>query len=153
MALIYLDCCCINRPFDDLSQPRVQREAVAVAAILRGIEDAIDELAYSQVLLAELQASPNPLARVASKRLIEAHGHLLVHTPRTVARTAELMVLAEMTPADAAHVAFSEIAGVDCFLTVDDRLLRKCRRFGSDLRVLVENPLVWLLANKGGRTP
>lgn len=153
MARIYLDCCCVNRPFDDLSQLRVQREALAIAAILRGVEDGIDELAYSEALFAELQASPMPLARLASKRLMEVHGHLLLPTQATMARASELMRLGGMTPADAAHVAFSEISKVDCFLTVDDRLLRKCRRLGSNLRVLVENPLAWLLVNRGGRMP
>jgi hypothetical protein len=31
---LYLDCCCFNRPFDDLSQIRVRLEAEAVEWIL-----------------------------------------------------------------------------------------------------------------------
>ena len=31
---MYLDVCCFKRPFDDATQPRVRREAEAVAAVL-----------------------------------------------------------------------------------------------------------------------
>lgn len=34
--IIYLDVCCLKRPFDDTSAERVRREAEAVAAILEG---------------------------------------------------------------------------------------------------------------------
>ena len=35
---IYLDCCCLHRPFDDRRQERVRIEAEAVEAILLRIE-------------------------------------------------------------------------------------------------------------------
>jgi hypothetical protein len=34
MWKIYLDTCCLNRPFDDRSQERVRREAEAVLTVL-----------------------------------------------------------------------------------------------------------------------
>jgi len=34
MSTIYLDACCLNRPFDDQSQPRVHLESEAVLIIL-----------------------------------------------------------------------------------------------------------------------
>ena len=39
-------------------------------------------------------------------------------------------------PLDAAHLAFAEAARCDCFLTCDDRLLRKGRTLGLPFRVL-----------------
>ncbi len=31
---IYLDCCCLQRPFDDIYQPRVAVEAEAILVVL-----------------------------------------------------------------------------------------------------------------------
>ncbi len=36
---IYLDTCCVNRPFDDLSQVRIRLEAEATLLIISGLED------------------------------------------------------------------------------------------------------------------
>ena len=36
---IYLDVCCLNRPFDDQSQPRIRLEAQAVLAILDRVSE------------------------------------------------------------------------------------------------------------------
>lgn len=35
---IYLDVCCLNRPFDDQSQDRIHLEAEAVLAIIKQVE-------------------------------------------------------------------------------------------------------------------
>jgi len=32
---IYLDACCLNRPFDDQTQPRIELETQAILTILR----------------------------------------------------------------------------------------------------------------------
>jgi hypothetical protein len=34
MRTVYLDLCCLNRPFDDQHQPRVRLEAEAVLALI-----------------------------------------------------------------------------------------------------------------------
>ncbi len=49
------------------------------------------------------------------------------------------------TPLDALHLACAEGAGVDMFLTTDDRLLKRSRRHPGKLRVRVANPAEWLL--------
>ena len=36
--VVYLDICCLKRPFDDATQERVRREAEAVAAVLDAAE-------------------------------------------------------------------------------------------------------------------
>ena len=35
---IYLDCCCLQRPLDDQTQPRIKVEAEAVLAILSSVQ-------------------------------------------------------------------------------------------------------------------
>ena len=51
---IYLDTCCLNRPYDDQSQPRIQLEAGAVLAILQRITSGEVQLANSSVLQFEI---------------------------------------------------------------------------------------------------
>ena len=48
-------------------------------------------------------------------------------------------------PFDALHLACAESGNADVFLTTDDRLIKRSKRFISELRVRVENPLSWLL--------
>jgi hypothetical protein len=38
---VYLDVCCLNRPFDDPAQPRVALEAAAVTKVLDLVESGI----------------------------------------------------------------------------------------------------------------
>lgn len=51
---IYLDTCCLNRPYDDQSQPRIQLEAAAVLAILERVTAGDVQLASSSVLQFEI---------------------------------------------------------------------------------------------------
>ena len=45
---------------------------------------------------------------------------------------------------DALHIVCAEKAGVDAFLTVDDKLMKKSKANVDKLRVRVENPVTWL---------
>lgn len=45
---------------------------------------------------------------------------------------------------DALHVASAETAKADVFLTTDDNLLKKLKRFSNELEIRIENPLVWI---------
>jgi predicted nucleic acid-binding protein len=44
---------------------------------------------------------------------------------------------------DALHLAFAEARDADVFLTTDDRLLRKAKKYQSILNLEVENPTIW----------
>ena len=50
MPTIYLDACCLNRPFDDQSQPRVHLESEAVLIILARVKTNVCEWLSSTVL-------------------------------------------------------------------------------------------------------
>ncbi|WGV24020.1 hypothetical protein [Halotia branconii] len=49
---IYLDACCLNRPFDDQAQPRIYLEAQAVMTILSQCQSATWKLINSSALIA-----------------------------------------------------------------------------------------------------
>jgi len=60
-------------------------------------------------------------------------------------RAGELVKLG-LKPFDATHIASAEAIAADVFLTTDDRLIRKATRYQTQLNVLVNNPVTWLLS-------
>ena len=57
---IYLDVCCLNRPFDDQAQQRVHLEAEAILLILNNCQVGVWKLVTSNALDAEISLTPNP---------------------------------------------------------------------------------------------
>jgi len=57
--LIYLDTCCLQRPLDDRSQPRINIEAEAILTILGIIENNRITLVSSEVLEYEISMIPD----------------------------------------------------------------------------------------------
>lgn len=56
---IYLDTCCLNRPFDDQRQPRIRLEAEAVTLILEKARQREWTWIGSEVLVYEIQQTAN----------------------------------------------------------------------------------------------
>ena len=56
---IYLDACCLNRPFDDQNQPRIYLETQAVMTILSQCQSETWKLINSSALIAELNQIPD----------------------------------------------------------------------------------------------
>ncbi|MDX1414268.1 MAG: hypothetical protein R3293_08750, partial [Candidatus Promineifilaceae bacterium] len=60
---IYLDVCCLNRPFDDQSQDRIRLEAEAVLLMLARVQSE-DWIWYSSdVVLDEIEQTPDSKRR------------------------------------------------------------------------------------------
>jgi hypothetical protein len=55
---IYLDNCCLNRPFDDQRQARIRLEAEAKLCIQQQVREGRIELAWSYMLDFENAANP-----------------------------------------------------------------------------------------------
>ena len=55
---IYLDACCLNRPFDDLTQPRIRLESDAVILIIERVAAGAWLLLGSDVLRADCACAP-----------------------------------------------------------------------------------------------
>ena len=54
-VLIYLDVCCLNRPFDDLTQERVRLESEAVLLILGRCQRGEWQLVGSEAIALEIK--------------------------------------------------------------------------------------------------
>jgi predicted nucleic acid-binding protein len=142
---IYLDVCCLNRPFDDWSQPRIRLEAEAVAAILEHCQTGDWLLVASTALESEIAQTPEAIRRQQVMDLLASAKINMKVTPETILRAGDLQKIG-FKPFDALHIACAEAANVDAFLTTDDRLLRRANTCIDRLNIQVQNPLTWLMA-------
>ncbi len=135
---VYLDVCAICRPFDDQQQARIRLETQAVELILASIRRESLEWMISPTHILEIDAIRQPEERQHLLLLIDELGTKPAYDLPPVRKRAEALSNAGMGVADAAHVAFAEAAQAD-FVTVDDRLIKQCKRmqvsvwFGSPL--------------------
>ena len=140
---IYLDTCCLSRPFNDQTQIRIRRETEAIEKILDAFVTGHWHWVVSEVLITEVNNNRNWIQRSRIKSQMDAaHQKISIGTTENL-RGTQLEILG-FKWFDALHLACAESGKVDVFLTTDDRLLRKAKRLSSDLRVRVENPYTWL---------
>ncbi|MDY6831785.1 MAG: PIN domain-containing protein [Thermodesulfobacteriota bacterium] len=139
---IYLDCCSLQRPFDDKTQPRIAVEAEAVLVILALCESGRLELVSSDALLFEIHRTPD------RDRANDALAILKI-AKETLALTYETEELARKIEAsgikalDALHLAFACTSKTDWFCTCDDVFLNKAKRLeGLTTRVVSPTELV-----------
>ena len=90
---LYLDACCLNRPFDDQSQLRVRLETVAVLTILQLCEAGVHEWIGSTVLRHELGKTPDDKRRQRTTDLLEMASEIAEAAPADRTRAGELELL------------------------------------------------------------
>ena len=144
ISRIYLDVCCLNRPFDDQRQNRIRLEAEAVLLILGRCEAGAWQWLSSAVVEEEVNNTPSSERRSRVRNMLSGVQSTVALTDVAIARAQELKAMGFRTY-DALHLACAEQATVDIFLTTDDRVLRIATRHTAQLKVRVANPLNWLL--------
>ncbi len=140
---IYMDACCLNRPFDDQSQNRIRLESEAILIIMNRMYTGDWEWIGSEVLVAELENTPNIEKRTDLTELAAGIQTNIALTEIEIIRANELENLG-FKSFDAMHIACSESARADVFLTTDDKLLKKSKRERDNINVQIANPLSWL---------
>lgn len=143
MTKIYLDTCCLNRPFDDQTQERIRLESEAVLAILSRIEKGEWDWIGSEVLMDEIEQTPDT-QKLSRARLLSDFIKQSVEIGEDAAERAEKLQKEGFKVFDSLHIACAESAKVDVFLSTDDRLLKLAKRISSRLHVRVVNPLAWV---------
>ncbi|WP_072622382.1 hypothetical protein [Spirulina major] len=144
MVAVYLDVCCLNRPFDDWMQERVRLEGDSVLSILERVRRGEWQLIASEAIAVELEKMQN-LEKKAS--ILDLLGLATGRQEINAAVEERSRQLEDLGFAlfDSFHVACAEAAGADIFLSTDDRLLKTARRCGDQLNVKIGNPVVWLI--------
>ena len=143
MSKIYLDVCCLNRPFDDQTQIRIRLEAEAILIILAQCDEGHWEWISSEVVDLEINQTPDPERR-RRVQLLASHTHRSILVGQREVERAQQLETWGFSAFDALHLACAESGEADVFLTTDDRLLRKAGAYAKQMRVRVENPLTWL---------
>lgn len=140
---IYLDACCLNRPFDDQMQSRIYVEAQAVMTILSQCQSENWKLINSSALISELNQTPD-LERLQNvKKLLLIAKIKVINSVFIENRATELQKLG-FSSYDATHIASAERSKADIFLTTDDRLLKKSQKYSQLINVKINNPVQWL---------
>lgn len=129
---VYLDCCCLQRPFDDQSQPRIRIETQALLAVLTAVESRAVSLVSSEVLAYEIGQIPDSGRRSDTLQCLALAQESLDLTADAETLAGALADLG-ISPMDALHLAIASIAGVDYFATCDDKLIRRCESVSAPI--------------------
>ena len=140
---IYLDVCCLNRPFDDQSYDRIRLESRAVSLILEGVEAKRFLWYGSEIVFDEIENTPDHIKKNDMLSLCKDISEVILLTEGIEVRGRQLCEKG-FSAYDALHLASCEAAGVDIFLTVDDKLIKRTVRLGNEIGVKVGNPLLWI---------
>jgi predicted nucleic acid-binding protein len=140
---IYMDACCLNRPYDDQTQDRIHLESEAVLTILKHIEAGDWEWVVSSVVLFEIGETPNPERKRRVLKLCEK-GASSIGLNEEIRSHAETLKTYGFSTYDALHLACARQAQVDVFLSTDDKLIKRAQRYLDTVALNVKNPLSWL---------
>ena len=141
---IYLDVCCLNRPFDEQSQDRIKIETDAVLSILNRCCTGKWELLGSEAIDFEISQIPDDERRAEVEALLSL-ASVKITVDKYIENRAIELIHYKIYPFDALHIACSEMGMADVMLTTDDNLLRKAARHKSIIKIRVENPVTWLM--------
>ena len=141
---IYLDVCCLNRPFDDHSQERIRLESEAVISILDRCHSKTLTLLSSEIVDLEISKIPNEDRKQKVMLLSTISKINIVVDDEIIIRAKEINKMG-FKSFDAFHIACAEKGQADVLLTTDDSLLKKATSHREFIRVRLENPLRWLM--------
>ena len=138
---IYLDNCCLNRPFDDQSNLRIRLESEAIKMILFLCEQQKWYLMSSKILEFEIANTPDE-GRRKKLEFINSLASSVIEIDGTISSRAKEFEKAGLQAFDAMHLACSENRA-DVLLTADDKFLKRALKI-EDLKIKISNPLKWL---------
>jgi len=139
---VYLDVCCLCRPFDDQNVNRIHLESEAVKEILLRCTHEWT-LVVSDAVRYELSRIPDKTRMRKALKFVEiAQEHIAI--TKTVSRRYRVFVDMGIDPADALHIACADAAGA-VLLTTDDSIIKIIKRHPNQISSGVYNPVEWLM--------
>lgn len=139
---IYLDNCCYNRPFDDLTQDRIYLENEAILTILKRGQQETDIIVGSAILDLEIERMHDDMKKQKVKELYKVADIYIPYSEEIRRRSQEIMEQSKIRSFDSLHIASAEAAGANVMLTTDDKLEKMAMRL--KLKVSVMNPLKFI---------
>ncbi|GHU49627.1 hypothetical protein FACS1894200_08480 [Spirochaetia bacterium] len=140
---IYLDNCCLNRPFDNQSQDKIKLESEAVLSIIQRCQILADWYFFSSDILEdEIEGNADPVKKLELLNLYEASSVHIEINDSIVAR-AKYFELFNIKKYDALHLASAEYADADVLLTTDKNFINHAKLIQINVKVI--NPVNWLM--------
>ncbi len=138
---IYMDVCCLCRPFDDQLIPRIRYESEAIIAILNRCERDWD-LVWSSAITYEIakildHQKKHYVTSFAAKTKI----NILVD--KKIKERAAVFMGWGIKALDSLHVACAERAGATVLLTTDDTLKNIMSHYSDTISIQIINPAQW----------
>ena len=133
---IYLDVCCINRPFDDQTEERIRIESEAVLAILKRC---LSEwtLISSEAIDYEISKIPDVERRSKAEQIASISREKIAVDDSIVSRSREIE-REGLKPMDALHLACAE-RSADVMLTTDDEIVRAATKKNASISIKSES--------------
>jgi predicted nucleic acid-binding protein len=138
---IYLDVCCLCRPFDDQITGRIQVEATAVQEIIRRCASEEFTLVASEAITEEISKIPDTRKRLSVEKITAVAKEQVLIDEVVIARMHEITKRG-VQAMDSLHIACAERAGA-VLLTTDDGLITFFKS-SRDIQIRIENPVIWL---------
>jgi predicted nucleic acid-binding protein len=140
---IYLDVCCLNRPFDNQAQDRIHLESEAILSVLNHSQNSNWDIVGSEAIDIEIDKMIDNEKKLKVNILASMHQSYIIVDRSVETRALELSGLGFKT-FDALHIACAEKGSSNILLTTDDNLLRKAVKHSNILRIKIRNPLEWV---------
>jgi len=141
---IYLDVCCLNRPFDDHTQDKIRLESEAIITILSHISEKKWEMIGSDIIDFEISQIPDPDRMKKVLQLVNLKAEKVTLTDNVVNRSKKIQEYT-IKLLDALHLACAEEGKAEVFLTTDQNLIKKSTINLEKIKVKVKNPLNWIM--------
>ena len=140
---IYMDVCCLSRPFDDQSQDNVRFETEAIVSILKRCDSGREwKLIGSDIISLEISKCQDAVKKQKILFLHDSASEKVKYNAEIQSRAAGFRRY-NVKLFDSLHLASAEYANVDLFLTTDAQLIRTVVR--SDAKIRVANPVVYYM--------
>jgi len=145
--IIYMDSCCLSRPFDDTTRDRIHIEAEAINHIgtLAKLYNWI--IFRSDALDFEMENMPQTKKEEELSFYFSITNKHINLTSESIKRAKYFQKLG-IKPLDSYHLALAEENNTDLFLTTDDRLLSKAKTIRLNMEIA--NPATWLTEASNG---
>ena len=140
---IYLDNCVYNRPFDDQSQRRIFLETIAFITLLELVEKGKFETINSDALVYENRMTFDPDRKARIESYLSFAKHFVRLSQGTILRAKELIEL-NFRAMDALHIAMSEEGEAEYFITCDDNIIKKGKRWKDKLKTKIISVLEFM---------
>ncbi len=143
MLKLYLDNCCYNRLFDDLTQEKVNLEANAIENIFRKHINKEVEIYKSMAIDFEISKIKSDNKKRQVEDLYDAMELTEIDYSEEIKQRAIELRQYNIKDMDSLHLAFAESEDVDYFITTDRLLINASKR--ANLKIKVINPIEFIM--------